>query len=274
MQYFISSISLLIFLSASVGHARATKPKIIQDDGSYNTPSEDTSGFQAPTSGALTFQGKFALYQDPRAGRAVCVPPASNPEAVLARNGITTGGRVSAAEKAALAKGIAQVEKLLGHPLPKAWRTRFNFINGSGAWNQAAHAINVRRTPGSEKGLLTGRMMHELGHKVGNTGIYSKYRAYTGGKICRITPYAARGSKKTVSRANEEFSEVFEAYVVFPDLLKAQCPKSYAYFAKSLFPHSSGHLASCKNGISSSSRDESSVERQSPRKSRTESGAQ
>ncbi len=260
---------------AGLSLAQARSQKIVTNDGSYDpaNPADDKD-FQAPASGSLSFQGKFALYQDARAGKAMCVPPAKNPEAVLSRNGITTGGRVSSAEKAALAKGIAQVEKLLGHPLPKSWRTRYNFINASGAWNQSANGINVRRVPGSATGLLTGRMMHELGHKIGNSGAYSGYKAATGGKICRITPYAARGSKSTV-RSNEEFGEVFEAYVVFPDLLKAQCPKSYEYFSKQLFPNSSGYLASCKGGISgTSSRSESDASPSNTPKIRQRSGAQ
>lgn len=268
----------LSILAFSTAFARASKPRELYNDGNYEKTIEDIGNFQSPASGALVFQGKFALYQDARAGRAICVPPASNPAAVLSRNGITTGGKVSSAEQAALAKGVAQVERLLGHPLPQAWRTRYNFISATGAWNQSANGINVRRIPGSATGLLTGRMMHELGHKVGNTGVYSKYRQATGGKICGITPYASRGSKKTVSRANEEFAEVFEAYVAFPDLLKAQCPKSYDYFAKSLFPNSSGYMATCKNGISgnSNSRDESRSEQSgstSPR-NKSKSGAQ
>lgn len=169
----------------------------------------------------------------------------SDYRSVLRRNGIGWKGDPSQRELAALAKGIGQVENLLGRPLPSSWRTKYNYITISwkkrSTWNQGASAINVRRQKGTAKGENVERLMHELGHKVGNTGQYQKYLRYTGGKWCPITDYAMKDS-------HEQFAEVFGAYVTYPDLLKSKCPRAYGFFANKLFPNSQSKVATCSRG--------------------------
>lgn len=183
--------------------------------------------------------GFYTVYRYDVAASGSCVPDhGSNPSDVLRRNGIKYLGNPSSAEVAALAKGVAQVESLLGDPLPVPWRQNYNFITATGSWNQGPTTINVRRPRGSPKGTNVGRMMHELGHRVGNSGVYQKYANYTGRTRCAITGYAA-------SKFNEEFAEVFEAYVVYPDLLEKKCPKAFDFMSTQLFPNTNHKISSC-----------------------------
>ncbi|XGC82404.1 hypothetical protein ACES2L_07935 [Bdellovibrio bacteriovorus] len=186
--------------------------------------------------------GHYTVYRYDVAASGSCLPDhGSHPAEVLRRNGIKYLGNASSAEVEALAKGVAQVENLLGDPLPRPWRQNFNFINASGSWNQGPTTINVRRPKGSPKGTNVGRLMHELGHRVGNSGVYQKYANYTGRTRCAITGYAA-------SKFNEEFAEVFEAYVVYPDLLVKKCPKAFEFMSTQLFPNTNHKIASCDRG--------------------------
>jgi hypothetical protein len=163
----------------------------------------------------------YIYAENASAHRGGCIKASDeSPETVLRRNGINAVGSYSRSDLAALAKGIAQVERINGGPLPKAWSTDFNFINARGAWNQASHAINVRKQ--SYGGDNVAALMHEYGHKLGNANngaIYSKY--FRLAKACGITPYSRK--KRT-----EEFAEVFCVYLVNPDDLKAKCPSAYS----------------------------------------------
>lgn len=184
----------------------------------------------------------YTMYRYPIAATGSCVPDHdSDPKEILRRNGIGYSGNPSRDEVEALAKGIAQVERLFGDPMPHPWRQNYKFIQATGKWNQGPSTINIRRPKGSPKGTNVGRMMHELGHKVGNSGVYQKYAQFTGRTRCRITGYAA-------SKFNEEFAEVFEAYVVYPDLLEQKCPKAFEFMATQLFPNTNNKTATCKRG--------------------------
>lgn len=240
MKLLLCTLCISLFASAS---AFARSQKVINTGDDYDTSgsvADYGSGSSPKYSGPLKVPaGVYALYQDPRAGNGICMTnPTEAPNTILRRNGITTQGNPDQKELAALAKGIAQVERLLGKPLPQSWRTPYHFINASGGpWRQTAGGIHVRRA-GPGKGAITGRLMHELGHKVGNSGVYSAYSAFTRGENCKISPYATK-------KRNECFAEVFEAYVTFPDLLMKQCPQSFKFFAEKLFPGSVPKTASC-----------------------------
>lgn len=184
----------------------------------------------------------YTMYRYPVAATGSCVPDHdSDPNEILRRNGIGYSGNPSQTEVEALAKGVAQVERLFGDPMPHPWRQNYKFIQATGKWNQGPSTINIRRPKGSPKGTNVGRMMHELGHKVGNSGVYQKYAKFTGRTRCRITGYAA-------SKFNEEFAEVFEAYVVYPDMLEQKCPKAFEFMSTQLFPNTNNKTATCKRG--------------------------
>lgn len=191
----------------------------------------------------------YTVFRYEAAAYGRCLPRTSgSADAILARNGIRTRGRSTEAEQVALAKGIGQVENLLGSPLPRKWQTTYNYITSPSntRWNQAVSAIHVRRPPGTNQGENIARLVHELGHKVGNSGEYPRYRQAIRGQECRISGYSAK-------RNNEQFAEAFAAYITYPDLLAQKCPKAYAFFSQKLFPNSEGRVASC--GSSRSSRN-------------------
>lgn len=190
-------------------------------------------------------RGAYALYQFNGSFDSKCVPRVSNPDAVLSQNGISTRGGATAAERQALANGIAKIQQLRGgQPLPGSWRTPYNFITTSNArgrytWNQGAAAINVRRPAGSNNGQNETRLIHELGHKIGNAGNYGDYNRAVG-RRCGISPYCTAHANKR----NEEFAEAFAAFVTRPSHLRTVCPEAYAYFSQKLFPGSDA-VASC-----------------------------
>lgn len=190
--------------------------------------------------------GVFALYQNPLFGYGKCLPGLVEPaKEILARNGIKTE-RATSVEVAALAKGIAQVERLLGKPIPNDYQYDYQWKEASGPWNSGLSRVGfvtVKRLRGSPKGQLTGRMMHELGHRFGHANgneNYNEYRQHMRGKKCRITTYCGKS-------LNEEFAEVFEAYVVHPDFLAKHCPDSYAYFKNKLFRNPEALNVSCED---------------------------
>lgn len=190
--------------------------------------------------------GVFALHQNPLFGYGKCLPNLVEPaKTILARNGIDTL-RASEQEKAALAKGVAQVERLLGNPLPRHYQYDYQWLEASGAWNSGISRpgfVTVKRPRGSLRGQLTGRMMHELGHRFGHANAgqnYNEYRKHMRGRKCMITTYCGKS-------LNEEFAEVFEAYVVNPDFLAKHCPDSYAYFKTKLFRNPEALNVSCED---------------------------
>lgn len=220
---------LVSWTSMSQAMSSARQANQYLDEGSR---SPEVSGDIAPS-----------IFYYPVAAGGACIDR-SNEDAlkVLKRNGISTRGRPTSKELEALATGIAQVENLLGRPLPKSWRTPYNYINSpsSYTWNQATSAINVRRPKGSASGQNVGGLMHELGHKIGNTGEYAAYRSFIGKQECKITHYAKK-------KANEQFAEAFAAYVAYPDKLARVCPKAYNFFSQKMFPNGQQQVASCES---------------------------
>lgn len=220
----------------------------VSDQSDDVAPSEAPDSTDTTTSDvSLPSERLYTMYRYPVAGSGQCMPALSeSAHDILKRNGIGhDNGKHTDREVNALAKGIRQVERLLGRPIPRAWRTNYNYVNASGKWSQRSNGINVRRPAGSSKGENVARLMHELGHKIGNTGEYRLYRNYVDGKKCNITGYA-------MSKWNDQFSEVFSAYVTYPDLLKARCPKAFRFFSTKLFPGSSDRVATCQSGSDNS----------------------
>lgn len=190
--------------------------------------------------------GVFALYQNAHFGYAKCLPKLTEPaNTILKRNGIQTIG-ANDKERAALALGIAQVERLLNKPIPPNYRYHYQWKNASGAWNSGLSRVGfvtVKRPTGSPKGTLTGRMMHELGHRFGHADgnkLYNEYRSHMRGKKCVVSTYCLKS-------LNEEFAEVFEAYIVNPDFLAKHCPDSYSFFKNKVFRNPENLLASCED---------------------------
>lgn len=201
--------------------------------------------FCALTGGILSLSlnaAAVAIYAEtgPNARSGRCIRPASGSATeILDRNGIKRTGHYGPSEIAALAKGVSQVERLNGSPLPPAWQTTFNFLNTSGAWNQGVKAINVRKyTYGGDN---VAAQMHEFGHKIANANnqkILSQYVRQA--KRCGISPYA-------YSKRSEEFAEVFSAFIVNPEDLKAKCPSAFGTMLSIFRASENVAMASCSN---------------------------
>jgi hypothetical protein len=178
----------------------------------------------------------YAELEVAHSGKCIKASPDSA-ESILRRNGIKPIGSYSSHEINALAKGIAQVERINGGPLPAAWHTQFNFLNARGAWNQGPNAVNVRKL--SYGGDNVGALMHEFGHKVANADGQKILNRYVGSTPrCGFTGYAR-------SKRSEEFAEVFSAFITNPDDLKAKCPSSYATLKRIFNAGENVSMASC-----------------------------
>lgn len=80
---------------------------------------------------------------------------------------------------------------------------------------------------------------HELGHRAGRAGLYEAY--FDEVPVCRITKYGR-------TNRNEEFAEVFAAFVTHPELLSrspmSSCRRAYDFFLE-VFPQGKAY-ASCE----------------------------
>lgn len=168
-----------------------------------------------------------------------CIPKVSREaaDAVIQRFNVKTVG-AQEEEIIALGTGLTWIEKLNdGRPLPYAvWPGRepygFRFHAGAGNSSQGAMEIQISRNGAKQYGRNVAQLVHELGHLVGNAGAYAQYREATGGKYCVVSGYSD-------DRANEQFAEVFAAFVTYPSLIKdnksAACQAAYKYFSEKLF---------------------------------------
>lgn len=158
-------------------------------------------------------------------------------------------------ERMALAKGLAQITALNGGRFKPFKKTRIEFVDRTG------HSEELGRRPGDDSYRITmnrcdpdgkncsannvAHLVHELGHQLGNSYYRDEetyYQAYK--RLVRGDCYPTAYSD---DRFNEQFAEVFSAYVTHPELLKTGgpvCERAYAFFAADVFIHN-GFLASC-----------------------------
>lgn len=81
-----------------------------------------------------------------------------------------------------------------------------------------------------------GILIHEMGHFVANkNGLYSQYNKNVR-RNCKLTTYMhkSRAGKKHKNR-NEEFAEVFAAYLLYGKKLKRKCKQSYEFMRDHVF---------------------------------------
>lgn len=147
------------------------------------------------------------------------------------RNTIPTEGT-----DATLAASVARVSKRL-----EALGARQRFFQNLQVWSAPDLNVEARQTA---QGLImktsnsgnVAMVAHELGHQVGNTGgWYGKYNAAVR-TPCHFTTYCT--ASHGFGARNEEFAEVFAAYVTHPDLLKnssESCRQAYEFLKKEMF---------------------------------------
>ncbi len=97
-------------------------------------------------------------------------------------------------------------------------------VDGDGSSGQRWDHIIIRRNGDKEHGESVAQHVHELGHLVGNNGAYGSYKSHmanTGEGWCNVSSYS-------LSRFNEQFAEVFTAFVTEPELLtkNSKTPKA------------------------------------------------
>lgn len=153
-------------------------------------------------------------------------------------------GAVTDLEKRSVAAGIKRVQELNGGPLrtgmgPSQNGGPYPFVfkdsNGS---NQRVNQINIgRNTSRGHKhyGNSVAQHVHEWAHLIGNAGGYPAYRRAMGGAgYCMVSNYAD-------NNANEQFAEVFTAFVTEPELLlnnsrtPAACRRAFEFFRDEFF---------------------------------------
>lgn len=104
------------------------------------------------------------------------------------------------------------------------------------------NTIHIGRFCVTQKGkrvqipLRKGLLVHEAGHFIANKlGHYPIYNREVTRK-CKLTNYMKqnRAGRKHKNR-NEEYAEVFAAYLTHPKALKRKCKKSFNFFKDKLF---------------------------------------
>jgi hypothetical protein len=153
-------------------------------------------------------------------------------------------GAVTDREKRSVAAGIKRVQELNGGPLrtgmgPSQNGGPYPFVfkdsNGS---NQRVNQINIGRNTGrghTHYGNSVAQHVHEWAHLIGNNGGYPAYRnAMRGMGYCMVSNYAD-------NNANEQFAEVFTAFVTEPEILlnnsrtPAACRAAFNFFKDEFF---------------------------------------
>lgn len=173
-----------------------------------------------------------------------CIPRISQAEAQAAikRFNLTTQN-AKPEEIRALGTGLVWIEKLNGgRPLPEAVAKgspyAFIFKDGNGHSRQTGGGIILKRNGAKNYSTNVAQLVHELGHLVGNQGGYGQYRKYVGTKPCVVSSYSA-------SKFNEQFAEVFAAFVTYPELIENNdskaCQMAFQFFSRAMFDN--GNLA-------------------------------
>lgn len=153
-------------------------------------------------------------------------------------------------EIAALGTGLVWLEELNdGRPLDMATyrganKYPFIFRNKGTHSQQTPAGIIISRRGAMKFGSNVAQLIHELGHLVGNQGGYGDYYRHVGKAPCVVSGYSD-------DRFNEQFAEVFAAFVTKPTLIKnnpsTACKKAWNYFSNVMFSSGENAIA-CMRG--------------------------
>ena len=153
-------------------------------------------------------------------------------------------GDVTDREIRSVAAGIKRVQELNGGvlstgmgPSQNGGPYPFVFKDSNGS-NQRVNQINIGRNTSrghNHHGNSVAQHVHEWAHLIGNNGAYSSYRRAMGSNgLCMVSNYAD-------NNANEQFAEVFTAFVTEPEILlnnsrtPAACRAAFNFFKDEFF---------------------------------------
>ena len=141
-------------------------------------------------------------------------------------------------EKRTLGAALTWMHYLNGDtPLKTAyWKGRGKYeiriIDGTASSGQRWDHILIRRNGNKAHGESVAQHVHELGHLVGNNGTYSSFKSHMKGYgYCIVSGYSD-------NKDNEQFAEVFTAFVTEPELLTKNsktpkaCKRAFKFFER------------------------------------------
>lgn len=173
------------------------------------------------------------LKREIKAATGACLAPVKDiheAKEILKRNRIRVGKKANHKQIISIAVGVQQIELLAGGPPDFIAGAYFKFPKRLPYSRQTPIAIEMGA---NHMDGNIGHVMHELGHYVGNQGLYELYRANVG--ICHFTKYCKVHYSKSRYR-NEEFAETWAAFITHPELLKnsdqAGCREAFDFFAE------------------------------------------
>lgn len=184
--------------------------------------------------------------------------PSANASSLKSQYGINTDGSSAAFVDQGIATAAERL-KDLGRPAFMNGMTIELFPGGRGAKcssftpgkKHVQIVTSCARSDGSIRNSnatsISLNVLHEVGHAVGQGNMYKSYQGSV--SKCAISPYCTNNDND--NPRNEEFAEVFAAFVHAPSTLKSRCPDAYDFMAKNVFG-TQGTKNIC-NGIPSSS---------------------
>ena len=183
----------------------------------------------------------FLKKGDATAIQGQCVPPLRESAAdILNEAGVHTVD-ATVAEAKTLAKGIQKIEQLAGGNFEPIRGASMHFYGGRmrlggypfGRFNGSF--VEIHRA-GSNSDTNLAHLMHELGHWVGaHDGLYDKYKESV--SPCQYSSYC-KFVNTGQSPRNEEFAEVWAAFITHPEILykgSPNCKRAYNFFANEVF---------------------------------------
>lgn len=170
-----------------------------------------------------------------KAARGSCLAPVRSSReanAILNRNGVYVSSKTHSAHRVSTAVSVQQIEILSGGSdrYLRGLRVTFPKQRRYSRYLFGSRTVQMGR---NHRNGNVAHIAHEIGHHVGNLGLYGPYKRQV--PICALTRYAGKNYSKASAR-NEEFAEVFAAFVTHPDLLKnsrsSACRAAYRFLSE------------------------------------------
>lgn len=228
----------------------STQPDPVADlERSSHNDDEQVAVPSAPNSSQITEHGHLSsMKRDAQTAAGQCLAPVTtvgDAKRILVRNGVQVGRETNDKQLVSLAMGIQQLELLSGGKAKYVSGSTFRFLKNSRYSAQRPNGIYMGAN--HEDGNVA-HLMHELGHFVGNNGLYAGYKQL--GR-CNLTGYSHKIWNSETAR-NEEFSESFAAFVASPGRLRDSsnqaCREVFAYFSKH-YPNAQKYAICDRNAL-------------------------